>query len=566
MFRLINIFINSIIIYHIILLLSLTIILQSNFYLTTKTLLSYNSRGFHTHQILLVHFCVGNFFPHKQRIEQVEQISELTRQRILKLGELRKAGIDPYPKKYNVEDYSAILLQKFSEINEFNEGQFPVKMAGRIMSIREHGKTAFLNIQDTTGNIQLYIRKDRLGDWSFDEVFKKLDIGDIIGVEGWVFRTRTGELTVLVEKLALLTKSLRPLPEKWHGLKDKEIRYRQRYADLIVNPEVKKVFLTRTKIVQTIREFLNKRSFIEVETPVLQPIYGGAMARPFVTHHNALDMDLYLRIADELYLKRLIVGGIDRVYEISKDFRNEGMDRDHNPEFTMLELYQAYADYNDMMVIAEEMIANTAREIFGTAVINYQGDEIDFTPPWRRISMLDAIKEATGIDIKVASNEELLKIASEREPEIPKTILRGKLIFFLFEEFVEPNLIQPTFIIDHPTEISPLAKKKSDDESLTERFEIFIGRLELGNAFSELNDPIDQKERLLDQVRQREAGDEEAQVMDDDFIRALEYGMPPTGGLGIGVDRLVMLFTDMSSLRDVIFFPHMRSETTGGEE
>lgn len=491
----------------------------------------------------------------------MEQISELTRQRILKLDELRKAGIDPYPRKYNVENYSAELIQKFSEISEFNEGQFPVKMAGRIMSIREHGKTAFLNIQDTTGNIQLYIRKDRIGDWSFDEVFKKLDIGDIIGVEGWVFRTRTGELTVLAEKIALLTKSLRPLPEKWHGLKDKEIRYRQRYADLIVNPDVKKVFITRTKIIQNIREFLNKRNFVEVETPVLQPIYGGAMARPFVTHHNALDMELYLRIADELYLKRLIVGGIDRVYEISKDFRNEGMDRDHNPEFTMLELYQAYADYNDMMVIAEEMVAYTAREIYGTTVLNYQGDEIDFTPPWRRISMLDAIKDATGLDVKIASNEELLKIASERDPEIPKTTLRGKLIHFLFEEFVESHLIQPTFITDHPTEISPLAKKKIDDESLTERFEIFIGRLEVGNAFSELNDPIDQKERLLDQVKQREDGDDEAQIMDDDFIRALEYGMPPTGGLGIGIDRLVMLLTDMSSLRDVIFFPHMRPET-----
>jgi lysyl-tRNA synthetase class 2 len=277
-------------------------------------------------------------------------------------------------------------------------------------------------------------------------------------------------------------------------------------------------------------------------------------------------MDLYLRIADELYLKRLIVGGIDRVYEISKDFRNEGMDRDHNPEFTMLELYQAYADYNDMMVIAEEMVAYTAREIYGTTVLNYQGDEIDFTPPWRRIPMLNAIKDATGLDVKSASNEELLKIASERGPEIPKTALRGKLIHFLFEEFVEPNLIQPTFITDHPTEISPLAKKKTDDESLTERFEIFIGRLEVGNAFSELNDPIDQKERLLDQVKQREAGDDEAQVMDDDFIRALEYGMPPTGGLGVGIDRLVMLLTDVPSLRDVIFFPHMRPETTGIED
>jgi lysyl-tRNA synthetase class 2 len=491
----------------------------------------------------------------------VEQVNELIRQRILKLEELKNAGIDPYPRKYIVENYTTDILEKFSEVNEFNEGQYPVKMAGRIMSIREHGKTAFLNIQDSTGAIQLYVRKDRIGDWVFDEIYNRLDMGDIIGVEGWVFRTRTGELTVLVEKLVLLSKSLRPLPEKWHGLKDKEVRYRQRYADLIVNPEVKKIFLTRTKIIQNIRAFLNNKGFAEVETPTLQPIYGGASARPFVTHHNALDIDLYLRIADELYLKRLIVGGIDRVYEICKDFRNEGMDRDHNPEFTMLELYQAYADYNDMMVIAEEMIAGIAREIYGTTVINYQGDEIDLTPPWRRLPMTEAVSEAIGVDVKNTNDEDLYKIASKREPELPKTIIRGKLNNFLFEEFVEPNLVQPTFIMNHPTEISPLAKKKSDDETVVERFEIFIGHLELGNAFSELNDPIDQKERFIDQAKQKEAGDEEAQVMDDDFIRALEYGMPPTGGLGIGVDRLVMLLMDVPSLRDVIFFPQMRPES-----
>ncbi|MGB9595178.1 MAG: lysine--tRNA ligase, partial [Candidatus Poribacteria bacterium] len=414
--------------------------------------------------------------------------------------------------------------------------------------------------QDSTGTIQIYIRKDRIGEQVFDEIYKRLDLGDIIGIEGWIFKTRTGELTVFVEKLTLLTKSLHPLPEKWHGLKDKEVRYRQRYADLIVNPEVKQVFITRTKIIQLIRDFLNNRGFMEVETPVLQPIYGGASARPFITHHNALDIDLYLRIADELYLKRLIVGGIDRVYEISKDFRNEGMDRDHNPEFTMLELYQAYADYNDMMSIAETMISSIAKELYGTTIIKYQGENIDLTPPWRRVSMLDAISAEIGIDTKNASTEKLIEIASEKDPEIPKTMLRGKVINFLFEEFVEPKLIQPTFITDHPVEVSPLAKKKRDDDSLAERFEIFIGRLELGNAFSELNDPMDQRERFLDQVKQREAGDEEAQVMDEDYIRALEYGMPPTGGLGIGIDRLVMLLTDMPSLRDVILFPQMRPE------
>jgi lysyl-tRNA synthetase class 2 len=414
----------------------------------------------------------------------VEQISELTRQRLLKLDELRKAGIEPYPYKFEVEDHVSDIIQKLSDTTEFAEGQYPAKIAGRIMSVREHGKTAFLNIQDSTGTIQIYIRKDQIGEQTFDEIYKMLDIGDIIGIKGSVFKTRTGEITIFVAELTLLTKSLRPLPEKWHGLKDKEIRYRQRYADLIVNPEVKQVFIARTKIIQTIRNFLNDRGFAEVETPVLQPIYGGASARPFITHHNALDIDLYLRIADELYLKRLIVGGMDRVYEISKDFRNEGMDRDHNPEFTMLELYQAYADYNDMMVIAEEMISSIAKVLYGTTIIKYQEEEIDLTPPWRRISMLDAISDEIGINAKDATTETLIEIASKKDPEMPKDMIRGKVINFLFEEFVEPKLIQPTFITDHPIEVSPLAKKKRDDDSLAERFEIFIGRLELVNAFS----------------------------------------------------------------------------------
>jgi lysyl-tRNA synthetase class 2 len=517
----------------------------------------------------------------------VEQIGDLIQQRRLKLEEIRKLGVDPYPyNKYSVEDRSAEIIEKFADRQNFDEKQFQVKMAGRIMSTRGHGKVGFAHIQDSTGRIQIYVRRDKVGERVYDELYKRLDIGDIIGVEGWIFRTRTGELTVHVEKLTLLAKSLRSLPEKWHGLKDKETRYRQRYVDLIVNPDVKKVFLTRAKIVQTVRNFLDARGFVEVETPVLQPIYGGATGRPFITYHNTLGMQLYLRISDELYLKRVIVGGLaDRVYEISKDFRNEGIDRVHSPEFTMLELYQAYSDYEDMMRIAEEMVVHTVQEIHGSTVITYQGKEMDFTPPWPRISMLDAISDALETDIKDMGNEELLSIlqkgantksastkldargsmAGNPGPSIQhqpllSSISRGKLIEFLFEEFVEEHLIQPTFITDYPVEVSPLAKKKPDDNGLTERFEIFVDGSEMGNAFSELNDPIDQRERLLDQSRQREAGDEEAHVMDEDFIRALEYGMPPTGGLGIGIDRLTMLLTDMPSLRDVILFPQMRPE------
>ena len=490
----------------------------------------------------------------------MEQSSVLLQQRRLKLDEIRESGIEPYPYKYSVENYAAEIIKKFADRQDFEEKQFPVKMAGRIMSMRGHGKVGFAHIQDSTGKIQLYVRKNEVGDEVYDQLYKKLDIGDIIGVEGWIFRTRTEELTVHVEKLTLLTKSLRPLPEKWHGLKDIETRYRQRYVDLIVNDDVKKVFLARTKIIQAIRSFLDSRGFIEVETPVLQPIYGGANARPFVTHHNALDIDFYLRIADELYLKRVIVGGIDRVYEIAKDFRNEGIDKDHSPEFTMLELYQAYSDYQDMMDLTEEMVAYTARKLYDTTAITYQEKEIDLAPPWRRISMLDAIKDALGTDIKDMNGEALAELAEKHDLELQGESSRGKLINLFFEEFVEKELIQPTFITDYPIEISPFAKKKRDNDSLTERFEIFIGGMEMGNAFSELNDPIDQRERFLDQARQKEAGDEEAHMMDEDFLRALEYGMPPTGGLGMGIGRLVMLLTDMPSLRDVVLFPQMRPE------
>jgi len=493
----------------------------------------------------------------------VEQKGNLIEQRIQKLDEIRNLGYEPYPYKYTVDSYSAEINEKFADKHNFENNEFPVKMAGRIMSMRGHGKVGFMHIQDTTGQIQLYIRKDEIGEKIYEELYKRLDIGDIIGVEGWIFRTRTDELTLHAKNLTLLSKSLRPLPEKWHGLKDKELRYRQRYVDLIVNSDVKKVFLARTKIVQSIRAFLDDRGFVEVETPVLQPIYGGASARPFITHHNALDIDLYLRIADELYLKRLIVGGLsDKVYEIAKDFRNEGMDRDHNPEFTMLELYEAYSDYEDMMRLAEEMVSYVAHELYGSTTITYQGQEIDLSPPWRRIPMLDAIKEAIGIDISGMTKEEMIEIASEKdlELEVEGELSRGKLINLFFEEFVENDIIQPTFVTDYPLEISPLAKKKRDNENITERFEIFICKLEMGNAFSELNDPIDQRNRFLDQAKQREAGDEEAQMMDEDFIRALEYGMPPTGGLGMGIGRLIMLLTDVPSLRDVILFPQMRPE------
>ncbi len=490
----------------------------------------------------------------------MEQTTNLRQQRIEKLEEIREAGIDPYPYEYPVENYAADIIEKFADKQDFDEQECPVKMAGRIMSIRGHGKTSFAHIQDSTGRIQIYVRKDRVGEQTYDELYKKLDIGDIIGVAGQLVRTRTGELTVFVEELTLLTKSLRPLPEKWHGLKDKETRYRQRYVDLIINSDVKKVFLARTKIIKLIRDFLDNRGFVEVETPVLQPIYGGAAARPFITHHNALDFDFYLRIADELYLKRLVVGGIDRVYEIAKNFRNEGMDREHNPEFTMLELYQAYSNYEDIMRLTEEMIAYAAQELHGSTTISYQGEDIDLAPPWRRMPMLDSIRDALGTDIKDMNREELLKLASEHDMEVQDGLSRGKIMELLFEEFVEKDIVQPVFVTDYPVEISPFAKKKRNDDSLTERFEIFIGRLEIGNAFSELNDPIDQKERFLDQSRQREAGDEEAHMMDEDFIRALEYGMPPTGGLGIGIGRLIMLLTDVPSLRDVILFPQMRPE------
>ena len=427
------------------------------------------------------------------------------------------------------------------------------------MTKRDHGKSSFANLQDSEGQIQIYVRQNVVGADLY-EIYKILDVGDIAGVKGVVFRTRTGELTVLASEIELLSKSLRPLPEKWHGLQDKETRYRQRYADLIMNREVKDVFAKRTLIVQAIRDYLNAINFIEVETPVLQPIYGGANARPFITHHNTLDQTLYLRIANELYLKRLIVGGFDRVYEFSKDFRNEGMDRDHNPEFTMLELYQAYADYEDIMRLTEQLIAHTAKEVVGSTRITFQGEEISLEPPWRRLTMIESIGAETGIDVESLNDSALQDAALHANVDLDEVESRGETIAALFDTLVEPNLIQPTFISDYPIEVSPFAKKKRGDERFVERFEYFMVGMEMGNAFSELNDPIDQRERFIEQGKKFEAGDEEAFMVDEDYLRALEYGMPPTGGLGFGVDRLTMLLTDQRSIRDVIFFPQMRPE------
>jgi len=483
---------------------------------------------------------------------QMNELNELIKARRNKLEALYAKGIDPFGQRYDRTHSCAEIVEKFDEL----EGR-KVSIAGRVMAKRIHGKAGFAHIQDMSGQVQIYARVDDLGERY--ELFESLDIGDIIGVRGEVFRTRKGEITVSCKELEMLCKSLRPLPEKWHGLRDVELRYRQRYIDLIVNPEVKEVFVLRSKIITAIREFLNAKGFLEVETPTMHPIPGGANARPFITHHNALDMDLYLRIALELHLKRLLVGGFEKVYEIGRIFRNEGISTKHNPEFTMLELYQAYTDYEVMMELVEEMIAFVAEKVLGTLKITYQGEEIDLTPPWERISMLAAIEKYTGIDFFAANTEEDLKeIAEKFDIEMEKPYSKGKLINEVFEKEVEPRLIQPTFILDYPIEISPLAKRKADNPDLTYRFEGFIGTFELANAFSELNDPIDQRKRFEEQARMREAGDEEAHAMDEDFLKALEYGMPPAGGLGIGIDRLVMVLTDCPSIRDVILFPTMR--------
>ena len=487
-------------------------------------------------------------------IDNQEDLTEVLKVRREKLAKLQEMGRDPFVQsRYDRTNYSMDIKNNFEEM----EGKV-VKIAGRIMSKRLQGKAGFIDIQDQEGRIQCYVRKDRIGEEEYD-LFKTYDIGDIIGLEGEVFKTKKEEISVKANAVVLLSKSLQVLPEKYHGLKDQDIRYRQRYVDLIVNPEVKDAFLTRTKALKALRSFLDERGFLEVETPILNTIAGGANARPFVTHHNTLDIPMYLRIANELYLKRLIVGGFDKVYEMGRMFRNEGMSIKHNPEYTAMELYQAYADYEDMMKITEELISHMAEVATGSTVVNYQGTEIDFKPPWRRMTMIECVKEYTGVDFDtIETDEEALAIAREKGIEITPGMRRGEVINAFFEEFGEDKLIQPTFITHHPVEVSPLAKRNAEDPRKTDRFEAFANKWELANAFSELNDPIDQKGRFMDQLRKKELGDDEACDMDEDFINALEVGLPPTGGLGIGIDRVMMLLTNSASIRDVILFPTMK--------
>lgn len=488
-------------------------------------------------------------------MESKDTLPEQMENRINKLEALRAKDIDPYGQAFSISHHARDILDNFDAL----EGQ-NVSVAGRIHTMRAHGKSSFAHIIDVTGQIQIYAKIDQLGEECYNS-FKDLDLGDIIGVQGKVFRTRRGEVTVDVEGVTLLSKALRPLPDKWHGLKDVEIRYRQRYLDLIVNPDVREVFVTRSQIINGMRRFLDERGFLEVETPMMHAIPGGATARPFVTHHNALDIDLYLRIAPELYLKRLLVGGLEKVYEINKNFRNEGISTRHNPEFTMMELYQAYSDYKGMMELSEEMISHVALQVLGTTEITYQGQEISLRPPWKRITMVDVVKEITGFDLdSYSTDEEAVRGARDIGVEVKDNFTRGQVLNEIFEERVESKLIQPTFILDYPLEVSPLAKKKHDSPDFVYRFEGFMVGMELLNAFTELNDPIDQRERFEDQVRQRQKGDDEAHMMDEDYVTALEYGMPPAGGLGVGIDRLIMILTDSPSIRDVILFPLMRPQ------
>lgn len=487
-------------------------------------------------------------------MNDLEDLNEILRVRRVKLKELQQSGKDPFRIiKYDVTHHSNEIKENFEKM----EGA-DVSVAGRLMSKRGMGKASFCDLQDRDGRIQLYVKINDVGEESYED-FKKFDIGDIVGVKGTVFRTHKGEISIKTSSIQLLAKSLQPLPEKWHGLKDVDLRYRQRYVDLIINPEVRKTFITRSKIIKEIRRFLDDRGFLEVDTPILNIIQGGATAKPFVTHHNTLDMDLFLRIAPELYLKRLIVGGLEKVYEMGRMFRNEGMSVKHNPEFTMMEVYEAYTDYNGMMELTESLILTVAERVLGTTRISYQGVEIDLTPPWSRMTMREAVLKYSGIDFDtIGSDEEARKAAREKKLHVDDKMSKGEVMSLIFEEMAEEHLVQPTFIMDYPVEISPLTKRKLDKPELTERFELFITGREMANAYSELNDPIDQMERFMQQMKKREAGDDEASMMDDDYVNALEYGLPPTGGLGIGVDRLIMLLTDSYSIRDILLFPTMK--------
>ncbi|MDN4620835.1 lysine--tRNA ligase [Paenibacillus sp. PsM32] len=504
-----------------------------------------------------------NVNPNPEEMDNENEISELLQIRRDKLDELRGLGIDPFGQKYVRTSTAADVISKYDSLTkeELEEKSITVSLAGRIMAKRGMGKASFAHIQDLSGRIQIYVRQDSTPEVKY-QAFSILDLGDIVGVTGKVFKTKTGETSIKVSDLEVLSKSLYPLPEKYHGLKDVELRYRQRYVDLIVNPEVQQSFITRSRIIQSMRRYLDSLGYLEVETPTLHSIAGGAAAKPFITHHNALDMELYMRIAIELHLKRLIVGGLEKVYEIGRVYRNEGTSTRHNPEFTMIELYEAYADYKDIMSLTENMIAHIAQEVLGTTHIQYQGQDIDLTPQWRRLSMVDAVKEVKGVDFGVhMTNEEAHALAKEHHVKVEPHMTFGHILNEFFEQFVEETLIQPTFITGHPVEISPLAKRNVEDPRFTDRFELFVVAREHANAFTELNDPIDQRQRFEAQMVEKEKGNDEAHEMDDDFIRALEYGMPPTGGLGIGIDRLVMLLTDAASIRDVLLFPHMRNRS-----
>ncbi len=486
-------------------------------------------------------------------------LSEQQQIRREKLENLKNMGRNPFEVlKYDVTHHSNDILENFEELDGKD-----VSIAGRIMTFRDMGKASFCHIQDRNGQIQIYTKMDEIGEEEY-KIFKTFDLGDIVGVKGFAFRTKRGEISVHVKEMKLLCKSLQPLPEKFHGLKDPDLRYRQRYLDLIVNPEVKETFIKRTKIISGIRRFLDDRGYLEVETPILSTIASGAAARPFQTRSNALDIDLYLRIATELYLKRLIVGGFEKVYDMGKNFRNEGIDIRHNPEFTMIELYEAYTDYHGMMELMENMVATVCMEVNGTTKVMYQGTEIDFTPPWNRVTMKEAVKQYAGVDFdEIKTDEEAQELARKLklEDELKKKIkdcTKGDIMNAAFEAYAEKHLIQPTFLMDYPVEVSPLTKKKNDDPTMTERFEAFVFGRELGNAYSELNDPIDQRERFVQQAREKELGDDEAYAFDEDFINSLEVGMPPTGGLGIGIDRIIMFLTDSYSIRDVILFPTMK--------
>ncbi|MBI4574487.1 MAG: lysine--tRNA ligase [candidate division NC10 bacterium] len=497
----------------------------------------------------------------------MDEANAFIRERLKKLEDLSRDGIDPYPSTFPVTHHAGDLVSRYAAADDATlAASEPVALGGRVLSLRGHGKASFAHLKDQTGKLQIYVRQDAVGESAY-QVFRRIDVGDFLGVGGRLFRTKTGELTVQVEDLTLLAKSLRPLPDKWHGLSDVEARYRQRYVDLIANPPVAELFRRRARIVAEIRRFFDARGFLEVETPMMHPIPGGAAARPFVTYHNALDLSLYLRIAPELHLKRCVVGGLERVYEINRNFRNEGLSTQHNPEFTMLEFYQAYADYRDLMALTEELLAHIVRTVCGSDTVTYQGRQICFAPPWPRLSLEEALMKFGGLDPEAVRSEAGLRAVAEASGMAVKPAWGwAKLLVELFEARVEEQLVQPTFVTDFPAELSPLAKARTEDPRYAQRFELYIAGLEVANAYTELNDPREQRCRLEAQARARAAGDEEAHSMDEDFLRALEYGLPPTAGEGIGIDRLVMLLTDAPSIRDVILFPLLRPEARASDE